>query len=115
MPQFPRRSRRRSRLAAGCLVLVGLAAVSAPAAAEDVRVLVIHTYGHDAIGRPPFDAHPVTVIFDAAEDVDGLSPDAALCLFRVTQEALTNAVRHARARTVRVPRAAAASEAAPEA
>ena len=36
------------------------------------------------------------------EDVDGLSPDLALCLFRVAQEALGNAVRHARAGTIRV-------------
>ncbi len=33
---------------------------------------------------------------------DGLGKDAALCLFRVTQEALTNVVRHARSAAARV-------------
>ena len=32
----------------------------------------------------------------------GVPPETALCLFRVTQEALRNVARHARARTVKV-------------
>ena len=36
------------------------------------------------------------------DEVDSLPFDAALCLYRVTQEALTNIVRHARARTAAV-------------
>lgn len=46
--------------------------------------------------------HHVTVTFIAEHDPDALSPDVALCLFRVAQEALTNTLRHARARTIRV-------------
>ena len=46
--------------------------------------------------------HQLTVTFHAGDDLDSLSPDVALCLFRVTQEALTNAVRHAGARTISV-------------
>lgn len=47
--------------------------------------------------------HDVTVRFHGAgEGLETLNPDVALCLFRVTQEALTNAVRHARARAIRV-------------
>jgi signal transduction histidine kinase len=45
--------------------------------------------------------HPVKVVFSAS-NVDALKPDVALCLFRVAQEAMTNALRHARARTIRV-------------
>ena len=44
--------------------------------------------------------HHVEVIFSAVNDLDGLSPDSALCLFRVAQEALGNAVRHSRAHTI---------------
>ena len=39
--------------------------------------------------------HSVTVAFTADGDFDSLPPDLALCLFRVAQEALSNAVRHA--------------------
>ena len=47
--------------------------------------------------------HHVNVSFSGeAEGLQDLEPGAALCLFRVTQEALTNAVRHARARAIRV-------------
>jgi len=38
----------------------------------------------------------------AKQNVNSLSPEVALCPFRVTQEALTNALRHARARTIGV-------------
>jgi signal transduction histidine kinase len=50
--------------------------------------------------------HQLEVSFDAAGDVDSLSPDIVLCLFRVAQEALTNVIRHARARHVTVTLAA---------
>ena len=46
--------------------------------------------------------HHLEVIFSAGDDLDSLTPDIALCLFRVAQEALNNAVRHARPRTIRV-------------
>ena len=44
--------------------------------------------------------HHVKVIFSVVNDLDRLSPDLALCLFRVAQEALGNAVRHSRAHTI---------------
>jgi signal transduction histidine kinase len=44
----------------------------------------------------------VNVIFSAGDDLESLRPEVALCLFRVAQEALTNAVRHARALTIRI-------------
>ena len=46
--------------------------------------------------------HGLTVNFQAPEDLEGLTPEVALCLFRVAQEALTNAVRHAKPRTILV-------------
>jgi signal transduction histidine kinase len=46
--------------------------------------------------------HHAKVTFSAADNLDGLSPDVALCLFRVAQEALANAVRHARASAILV-------------
>jgi PAS domain S-box-containing protein len=46
--------------------------------------------------------HHLPVTFTAGDDLEGLSPNVALCLFRVSQEALTNAVQHAHARTIRV-------------
>ena len=41
-------------------------------------------------------------MFTTGGSLDSLSPDVALCLFRVAQEALTNAVRHARAQGIDV-------------
>jgi signal transduction histidine kinase len=41
--------------------------------------------------------HGLTVNFTAENDLDELDFPVALCLYRVTQEALTNIVRHARA------------------
>ena len=46
--------------------------------------------------------HHLKVIFRADGNLGALSADAALSLFRVAQEALTNAVRHARPRTIHV-------------
>ena len=46
--------------------------------------------------------HQVTVTFNPGDGLDSLDSDVALCLFRVVQEALTNALRHARARTISV-------------
>ena len=46
--------------------------------------------------------HRLTVKFSGDDHLDSLSPEVSLCLFRVVQEALTNSVRHARARTIRV-------------
>jgi two-component system sensor histidine kinase UhpB len=46
--------------------------------------------------------HQLTVTFSAGGDLDSLSLDVAVCLFRVAQEALANAVRHARPRTILV-------------
>ena len=37
--------------------------------------------------------------FNPGDGLDSLDSDVALCLFRVVQEALTNVLRHARART----------------
>jgi signal transduction histidine kinase len=47
--------------------------------------------------------HHVDVSFSAEGDgLETLNPDVTLCLFRVAQEALANAARHARAGTIRV-------------
>jgi len=46
--------------------------------------------------------HQITVSLTASDRLDSLRPDVALCLFRVAQEAITNAVRHAHARTIQV-------------
>ena len=46
--------------------------------------------------------HGVTVRFHAGDHLDSLPPQVALCLIRVAQEAFTNVIRHARARTIRV-------------
>jgi PAS domain S-box-containing protein len=46
--------------------------------------------------------HRLEVICRAPEDIQGLTLDEALALFRVAQEALTNAVRHANARVILV-------------
>ena len=46
--------------------------------------------------------HRQGVTFSADGDLDSLGPEVALCLFRVTQEALNNAVRHARAGAISV-------------
>ena len=46
--------------------------------------------------------HHLRVTFSAGDGVDHLHPDVALCLYRVTQEALSNIVRHAHASTVDV-------------
>ena len=45
--------------------------------------------------------HHLSVTFSAGDDLR-LQPDLELCLFRVAQETLTNAVRHGNARTIRV-------------
>jgi signal transduction histidine kinase len=57
-----------------------------------------------ALGRHCSDIerlHQVSVTF-GAENNFRLKPDLALCLFRVTQETLANAVRHGAARNIRV-------------
>jgi signal transduction histidine kinase len=46
--------------------------------------------------------HGLSVRFTAGEDLAGLDFDVALCLYRVTQEALTNIVRHAQAEAANV-------------
>ena len=46
--------------------------------------------------------HQVTVTFNPGDGLDSLDSDVALCLFRVVQEALTNVLRHARARKTSV-------------
>jgi two-component system sensor histidine kinase UhpB len=44
--------------------------------------------------------HGLTVTFRAGDDLGGLPADVELCLYRVTQEALKNAARHAKASRV---------------
>ncbi|HEX5214489.1 MAG TPA: PAS domain S-box protein [Vicinamibacterales bacterium] len=46
--------------------------------------------------------HHIQLTLTTAGDLRSLKPDVALCLFRITQEALGNIVRHARATTVEV-------------
>jgi PAS domain S-box-containing protein len=46
--------------------------------------------------------HHVSVIFHADDHLDALGSEVALCLYRVALEALTNAIRHAHARTIQV-------------
>ena len=46
--------------------------------------------------------HRLEITFSAEDNLDALGADAALCLFRVAQEALTNVVRHADAHTIGV-------------
>ena len=46
--------------------------------------------------------HRQGVTFCAEGDLDSLGPEVSLCLFRVTQEALNNAVRHAQAGAISV-------------
>ena len=46
--------------------------------------------------------HRLEIAFGAENELDALSADAALCLFRVAQEALTNVVRHSDAHTISV-------------
>ncbi len=46
--------------------------------------------------------HHLDVSFSASDGLDSLPSEVQLGLFRVAQEALTNAVRHAHARTIRV-------------
>jgi signal transduction histidine kinase len=47
-------------------------------------------------------SHRIAVIFDATADISLLDTEAALCLYRVTQEALRNVAKHAEARRVTV-------------
>jgi len=44
--------------------------------------------------------HPLTVTFSAGNHGEVLPSEVSLCLFRVAQETITNAVRHASARTI---------------
>ena len=46
--------------------------------------------------------HSLTLVVNASDDLDSLEFDVALCLYRVTQEALANIVRHAGASMAQV-------------
>ena len=46
--------------------------------------------------------HQVIVAFNPGDGLDSLDSDVALCVFRVAQEALANAVRHAHANSIGV-------------
>jgi signal transduction histidine kinase len=46
--------------------------------------------------------HAITVTFSAGDDLGPIGDDPSLCLYRVTQEALRNVAKHARARQVGV-------------
>ena len=46
--------------------------------------------------------HGISVTFSARDDFEALAFDVGLCLYRVTQETLTNIVRHAKASAARV-------------
>ena len=46
--------------------------------------------------------HRLEITFSAEDNLDALGADAALCLFRVAQEALTNVVRHSDAQRIGV-------------
>jgi signal transduction histidine kinase len=50
--------------------------------------------------------HPVRVTVTASGELDTIRPDVALCLFRVAQEAIANALRHSRAQRIVVDLAA---------
>ena len=47
-------------------------------------------------------AHATTVTYAAGDGIEPIDADSALCLYRITQEALRNVVKHASARQVEV-------------
>jgi signal transduction histidine kinase len=55
-----------------------------------------------ALGASFAEQTDLDITFDAPDDVPKLDPEAALALYRVLQEALSNVVRHAGATSVRV-------------
>ena len=56
-------------------------------------VVALNTYCAEVEGQ-----HPVTVTFSSEGDFMSIDPEAALCLYRIVQEALRNVVAHAGAR-----------------